>query len=88
MVIKQGLMSRDFPGVVNACLSNRLSHVLSDHARYLTKLQMRQPTIDKLLSQRQEDIDHFVGFITKDSIQASLGMYLAALKKKSQASKK
>lgn len=43
---------------------------------------MRKPTIDKLLSNREVDIQHFVSFITKDSIQKSLSMYLEMLKKR------
>lgn len=43
---------------------------------------MRKPTIDKLMSNREADIQHFVNFITKDSIQKSLGAYLDMLKKR------
>lgn len=43
---------------------------------------MRKQTIDKLMSNRESDTQNFVNFITKDSIQKSLGMYLAMLKKK------
>ena len=60
-----------------------LVYFSADHARHITKLQLRQPTIDRLVNKREEDIDHFVNFTTKDSIQKSLGMYLEALKKKS-----
>lgn len=45
---------------------------------------MRKQTIDKLMSNRESDIQNFVSFITKDSIQKSLGMYLEMLKKKKQ----
>lgn len=55
---------------------------MTDHARQLTKSMMRKQTIDKLMSNRESDIQNFVNFITKDSIQKSLGMYLAMLKKK------
>uniref|UniRef100_A0A3Q4B5B8 Enoyl-CoA delta isomerase 1, mitochondrial n=1 Tax=Mola mola TaxID=94237 RepID=A0A3Q4B5B8_MOLML len=55
---------------------------IPDHARQITKSMMRKPTIDKLMSNREVDIQHFVNFITKDSIQKSLGMYLAMLKKR------
>ncbi|TNN61618.1 Enoyl-CoA delta isomerase 1, mitochondrial [Liparis tanakae] len=47
---------------------------IPDHARALTKSMMRKPTIDKLTSDREADIQHFVNFITKDSIQKSLGI--------------
>ncbi|XP_056264173.1 enoyl-CoA delta isomerase 1, mitochondrial-like isoform X2 [Pseudoliparis swirei] len=55
---------------------------IPDHARALTKSMMRKPTIDKLTSNREADIQHFVNFITKDSIQKSLGIYMAMLKKR------
>lgn len=56
-----------------------------DFTRQLTKTQMRKPTMDKLLAQREEDIEHFVNFITKDSVQKSLEFYIEALKKKKPA---
>ncbi|KAF7647012.1 hypothetical protein LDENG_00178980 [Lucifuga dentata] len=55
---------------------------IPDHARQITKSMMRKPTIDKLRSSREADIQNFVSFITKDSIQKSLGMYLEMLKKR------
>ncbi|XP_076609750.1 enoyl-CoA delta isomerase 1, mitochondrial [Chaetodon auriga] len=55
---------------------------IPDHARQITKSMMRKPVIDKLMSNREADIHHFVSFITKESIQKSLGMYLEMLKKR------
>ncbi|CAB1414436.1 unnamed protein product [Pleuronectes platessa] len=55
---------------------------IPDHARQLSKSMMRKPTIDKLTSNREADIKNFVSFITKDSIQKSLRMYLEMLKKR------
>ncbi|XP_048847902.1 enoyl-CoA delta isomerase 1, mitochondrial [Brienomyrus brachyistius] len=55
---------------------------IPDHARQITKSAMRKPTIDKLLSARETDIGNFVSFITKDSIQKSLKVYLENLRKK------
>lgn len=55
---------------------------IPDHARQISKSLMRKPTIDKLKSNRDADIQNFVTFITKDSIQKSLGMYLEMLKKR------
>ncbi|XP_071759215.2 enoyl-CoA delta isomerase 1, mitochondrial [Centroberyx gerrardi] len=55
---------------------------IPDHARQITKSMMRKPTIDKLMSNREADIHNFVSFITKDSIQKSLRMYLEMLKKR------
>ncbi|KAM4026175.1 enoyl-CoA delta isomerase 1, mitochondrial [Anomaloglossus baeobatrachus] len=52
------------------------------HARQLTKSIMRKPTIDNLVKHREADINNFVSFITKDSIQKSLQVYMDRLKKK------
>lgn len=55
---------------------------IPDHARQISKSLMRKPTIEKLVSKREADIQNFVGFITKDSIQKSLQMYIEMLKKR------
>ncbi|XP_067089568.1 enoyl-CoA delta isomerase 1, mitochondrial [Osmerus mordax] len=55
---------------------------IPDHARQITKSMMRKQTIDKLLANREADTHNFVSFITKDSIQRSLRMYLEMLKKR------
>ncbi|XP_029015300.1 enoyl-CoA delta isomerase 1, mitochondrial [Betta splendens] len=55
---------------------------IPDHARQITKSTMRKPTIDKLMSSREADVQNFVSFITRDSIQKSLRMYLEMLKKR------
>lgn len=55
---------------------------IPDHARQITKSMMRKQTIDKMTSNREADIQNFVNFITKDSIQKSLRMYLEMLKKR------
>lgn len=52
------------------------------HARQLTKNMMRKPTADRLLKQRDADVQNFVSFISRDSIQKSLQMYLEKLKQK------
>ncbi|XP_048757866.1 enoyl-CoA delta isomerase 1, mitochondrial-like [Ostrea edulis] len=51
-------------------------------ARQLSKTEIRRPTIEKLLKRKEEDIRHFRDYITKESIQRSLGMYLDNLKNK------
>uniref|UniRef100_A0A8D0G6Q1 Enoyl-CoA delta isomerase 1, mitochondrial n=1 Tax=Sphenodon punctatus TaxID=8508 RepID=A0A8D0G6Q1_SPHPU len=53
---------------------------IPDHARQITKSMMRKPTVDRLLTHRESDIQNFVSFITKDSIQKSLRMYIEMLK--------
>uniref|UniRef100_A0A3Q2TQ29 Enoyl-CoA delta isomerase 1, mitochondrial n=1 Tax=Fundulus heteroclitus TaxID=8078 RepID=A0A3Q2TQ29_FUNHE len=55
---------------------------IPEHARQITKSMMRKPTLDKLRSNREADIQNFVSFITKDSIQKSLRMYMEMLKQK------
>ncbi|XP_029946176.1 enoyl-CoA delta isomerase 1, mitochondrial-like [Salarias fasciatus] len=55
---------------------------IPEHARQITKSMMRKATIDKLVSSREADIKNFVKFITKDSIQKSLRVYLEMLKKR------
>lgn len=57
---------------------------IPDFARQLTKTQMKKPKVDKLLSRREEDIEHFVNFITKESVQKALGTYLEQMKNKSK----
>ncbi|KAJ8786553.1 hypothetical protein J1605_006042 [Eschrichtius robustus] len=55
---------------------------IPDHARQLTKNMMRKTTVDRLVKQRDTDIQNFVSFISRDSIQKSLQMYLEKLKQK------
>ncbi|XP_005391491.1 PREDICTED: enoyl-CoA delta isomerase 1, mitochondrial [Chinchilla lanigera] len=55
---------------------------IPDHARQLTKSMMRKATADHLIKQREADIQNFVSFISKDSIQKSLQVYLEKLKQK------
>ncbi|XP_016063521.1 PREDICTED: enoyl-CoA delta isomerase 1, mitochondrial isoform X3 [Miniopterus natalensis] len=55
---------------------------IPDHARQLTKSMMRKPTADYLVKHRDSDIKNFVSFISRDSIQKSLQMYLEKLKQK------
>lgn len=55
---------------------------IPEHARQLSKSMLRKPTIDKLTSNREADIQNFVKFITKDSVQKSLRTYLEMLKKR------
>ena len=53
-------------------------------ARYLSKMLMRQPTLDKLVTRKNEDVDYFVSYIMQPSVQQPIGGYLQALKKKSK----
>ncbi|KAJ6656007.1 hypothetical protein lerEdw1_004592 [Lerista edwardsae] len=51
-----------------------------DHARQISKATLRKPTIDRLLAHRDADIQNFVTFISRDSIQKSLQTYMEMLK--------
>ncbi|KAF7220583.1 enoyl-CoA delta isomerase 1, mitochondrial [Nothobranchius furzeri] len=53
-----------------------------EHARQITKSMMRKSTIDRLTSNREADIQNFVSFITRESIQKSLRGYMELLKQK------
>ncbi|NXK55996.1 ECI1 isomerase, partial [Chauna torquata] len=55
---------------------------LPDHARQLTKTMMRKALLDRLVAHREEDIQNFISFISKESIQKSLRTYMEMLKKK------
>ncbi|KAM6155643.1 enoyl-CoA delta isomerase 1, mitochondrial [Rhynchocyon petersi] len=55
---------------------------IPDHARQLTKSMMRKATLEQLVKHREADIQNFVTFISRDSIQKSLQMYLQKLKQK------
>ncbi|XP_055098784.1 enoyl-CoA delta isomerase 1, mitochondrial isoform X4 [Symphalangus syndactylus] len=55
---------------------------IPDHARQLTKAMMRKATASRLITQRDADVQNFVSFISKDSIQKSLQRYLQRLKEK------
>lgn len=43
---------------------------------------MRKAVLDRLVAHREEDIQNFINFISKESIQKSLRMYMEMLKKR------
>jgi len=53
-------------------------------ARHVSKMLMRQETLDRLTRDREADIEHFANFVTQPVIQKPLGKYLEALKAKSK----
>ncbi|XP_028905122.1 enoyl-CoA delta isomerase 1, mitochondrial [Ornithorhynchus anatinus] len=55
---------------------------IPDHARQLTKAMMRKPTVERLLKGREADVQNFVSFVSRDSIQKSLHTYLQMLKQR------
>ncbi|NP_001291106.1 enoyl-CoA delta isomerase 1, mitochondrial [Esox lucius] len=81
--LKIGLVDQLVPQdqVLTAAQENMAKWLaIPDPARQITKSMMRKQTIDRLLSNRETDITNFVSFITKESIQRSLRMYLEMLK--------
>jgi len=64
-------------------VASQLAKIPSE-ARHISKMIMRQPTLDKLTSDKEGDIDHFCNFIVQPQIQKPMGLYLEALKKKSK----
>eukprot|EP00128_Syssomonas_multiformis_P007125 Colp12_sorted_trinity150504_noHs@7428 len=57
---------------------------IPEAARSITKKALRKATVDKLLAQREGDVEDFVKFATAPQVQASLGAYLQALQSKSK----
>ncbi|XP_061456069.1 enoyl-CoA delta isomerase 1, mitochondrial [Rhineura floridana] len=55
---------------------------IPDYARQISKSSMRKPTVDHMLAHRDADIQNFVRFISRDSIQKSLQVYLEMLKRR------
>ena len=55
-------------------------------ARSLTKLQLRNDRVQKLVQNKEADIKNFVDFTNNPSVQKGLGLYMESLKKKSQKS--
>lgn len=53
--------------------------------RIITKQILRKPLIDKLQAGREADIQNFVEYMTKDSVQKMLHEYMANLRKKAEA---
>ncbi len=57
---------------------------IPSEARHVSKMLMRQETLEKLTKNKKEDIEHFANFITQPVIKKPLGKYLEALKAKSK----
>ena len=57
---------------------------IPSEARHVSKMLMRQETLERLTKNKEADIEHFATFITQPVIQKPLGKYLEALKAKSK----
>ncbi|XP_076025264.1 enoyl-CoA delta isomerase 1, mitochondrial [Genypterus blacodes] len=55
---------------------------IPEHARQLTKSQMRKTSLDKLTSSREADVQGFLSIVTRGSTQKALQRYLEMLKKR------
>ncbi|XP_078610372.1 enoyl-CoA delta isomerase 1, mitochondrial-like [Branchiostoma floridae x Branchiostoma japonicum] len=55
---------------------------IPDAARVITKTSMRKQVLDRLRSQKEKDAQFFADFIGRDSVQKSLGAYIASLQKR------
>ena len=65
-----------------------LCHIrISAVPRIITKHYLRKPLIEKLNAEREDDINNFVDYMTRDSVQKMLQEYVANLKKKSSGKK-
>lgn len=53
-------------------------------ARVASKMLVRKDRLDKLRATQQDDINHFVGFVTNEKTQKSLSAYLQMLASKSK----
>ncbi|XP_077172989.1 enoyl-CoA delta isomerase 1, mitochondrial [Paroedura picta] len=53
-----------------------------DHARQITKSMMRKGAVEHLLKHRESDVQNFVSFVSRDSIQKALQAYVERLKQR------
>ena len=53
-------------------------------ARVASKLLTREQYIKDMIQTREQDTDHFCGFVTQEAVQNNLKAYVEALKKKSK----
>lgn len=73
----------DGDDLVSRCVSSFGNFTgINSIARQQIKLQMRKGVIDEYLSIQEEEIDSFVSFVLQESIQKSLGDFIANLKQK------
>jgi 3,2-trans-enoyl-CoA isomerase len=69
--------------VVDAAMKEALKWIkIPMEARVGAKELTRGRQIQNLVQNRQADTDQFLAFVTKDSVQKSLGMYIEQMKKK------
>lgn len=80
-----GLVDRivDKDLVLDECYKEGLKWAkIPPQARVASKMLVRKEHLDRLISTREDDINHFCNFIQNDMVQAGLGAYLKSLKKK------
>ena len=82
-LVDQGVQEREECLAEATKMVHRLVKIPSE-ARHVSKMLMRQPTLDRLTADRDADVEHFANFVTQPGIQKPLGRYLEALKSKSK----
>ena len=65
-------------------LHRMMSPKVVPSARHTVKMELRRNVIDRLVKDRQKDVDFSVGVILEKEMQDTLAKYLAALSKKSK----
>ena len=55
---------------------------ISNEARVVSKLNLRQKYVDEFWRSRDEDLNFFCKFLLNDQVQETIGLYLQSLKKK------
>jgi Delta3-Delta2-enoyl-CoA isomerase len=55
---------------------------IPQHARVASKMLIREPHLEKLTANADQDVDHFVGFVTNKKVQQNISAYLELLSKK------
>jgi len=58
--------------------------MIPPQARVASKLLTREQYIKDMIRTREQDTDHFCGFVTQEAVQRNLIAYVEALKKKSK----
>lgn len=70
------------PVLQNAYTQAQVYAKIPPHARVASKMVIRDEPLFKMIAKRDEDLNHFCGFVTQKSVQKNLAMYVEAMKNK------
>ena len=70
------------PVLQNAYTQAQVYAKIPPHARVASKMVIRDEPLFKMIAKRDEDLNHFCGFVTQKSVQKNLAMYVEAMKSK------